>query len=314
MIRLLALCLALLATPLRADVTVSFDFAFSGDASEAPQARLQVTDLLASQPIEVIEGAGEPGHRVVSFVVPTAAFDGPYARLRLVFSDLRLPADDAKADQSMVFATEMILRRDQLADTTQISVPVVTSSRKGAIKPAMGMPQVAEEVTGRYFMAQQWASLYTASAEAVAAAPESFGLQRMISRALADFSIAMAQARPGAVLLIPSEEMGALIKQYWGQGSDGRATHLRAYQEARTALWLDLAGVEGLLRQARRAGVEGPQFCARAKAMLDFFERHSPLEDEARLVDLIFPNPGTLQAYLAGRRLDEKYSCTRYSF
>jgi len=48
--------------------------------------------------------------------------------------------------------------------------------------------------------------------------------------------------------------------------------------------------------------------------VLDFFERHTPLEDEARLVDMTFPNLGTLQANLAGRRLDEKYSCTRYSF
>ncbi len=117
---------------------------------------------------------------------------------------MKLPADDVWADQTIPFVTEMILRRDLLADATRISVPVVTSSRKGAIKPAMGMPQVTEEVTGRYFLAQQWASLYTASAEAVADAPESFGLHCTIWRSLADASIAMAQARPGALLLIPS--------------------------------------------------------------------------------------------------------------
>ena len=312
--RLLALCLVLLATPLRADVTVSVNLAYAGQATEAPQASRQVTDLLSSQPIEVAEASGEAGHRVVSFMVPAAAFAGPYSRLRLVFSDMRLPTDDAKADQNIIFATEMVLRRDQLADTMEISVPVVTSSRKGAIKPAMDMPQVAEEVMGRYFMAQQWASLYAASAEAVAAAPASFGLQRLITRSLADFSIAMAKARPGAILLIPSEETGALINQYWGPDTEGRATHLRAYQEARTALWLDLADVEDLLKQARSAGVERPQFCAKAKALLDFFENHPPPADETRLVDLVFPNPGTLQGYLEGRRLDEKYSCTRYQF
>ncbi len=314
MTRLLAVCLCLLSAPLRADVTLAFDFAYAGGAADTPAARLQVTDILSNQPIVATDAAGGPGHRLISVVVPDAAFAGPYARLRLVFSGMKLPADDSKADLEMVFATEAILRRDLIAGTVTTLVPVVTSSRKGAVKPAMDMPQVAEEVPGRYLMAQQWASLYTASPEAVAAAPESFALQRLISRALADFSLALSKATPSGLMLIPAAEMDGQIKQYWSAGSEGRATHVRAYQEARTALWLDLAAVEGLLRKARRSGVEGPQYCAKARELLDFFENHPPVEGEAGLVDLVFPNPGTLQGYLDGRRLDQKYSCTRYSF
>lgn len=56
-------------------MTVALDFAFGAVATEAPQAWLRVTDLLASQPIAVIEGASEPGHRVLGLLVPTAAFD-----------------------------------------------------------------------------------------------------------------------------------------------------------------------------------------------------------------------------------------------
>lgn len=131
---------------------------------------------------------------------------------------------------------------------------------------------------------------------------------------MADFSLAMSQARPGPVLLIPAEEMGATIKLYWAQGSEGRSTHLRAYQEARTSLWLDLAGVQDLLSQARKAGVEGPKYCNQAKILLAFFKKYRPSDAEAGLVDLIFPNPGSLQLYLEGRELDVTYSCTRYSF
>jgi len=314
MTRLLALCLALFAMPALADVTVTLDFAYQDPNGTAPQARVQVTDLLTSQPIVPTLAEGDAGHRLVSFVVPEAAFPGPYARLRLAVDGLHLPPDDRKADQDILFAVELILRRDQITDAVKIAVPVVSSSRKGAVKPAMDMPQISEEVQGRFLLAQQWASVYNASPEAVAESPDSFALQRLISRAMADFALALAQGRPGGALLIPAEEMGATIKLYWPQGSEGRSTHLRAYQEARTHLWLDLAQVQGLLSQARRSGVEGPKFCNQAKALLAFFDTYRPMEPEARLVDLVFPNPGTLQGYLDGRALDVKYSCTRYSF
>lgn len=314
MTRLLFLCLALLAMPARADVTVTLDLAYMGAADLSPQARLKVTDLLTNQPIEVAEAEGEPGHRLLRFVVPDAAFPGPYARLRLAIDGLRLPQGDNKADQPIVFAVEALLRRDLITGDITLPVPVVTSSRKNAIKPALKMPQIEEELPERFWLSQQWSSLYVASPESVAAAPDSFGLQRLISRAMADFALALSQSRPGPVLLLPSEEMGETIKLYWPNRSEGRATHLRAWQEARTSLWLDLPQVQGLLSQARRSGVEGPKFCNQAKSLLAFFNTYRPSEAEAPLVDLVFPNPGTLQGYLDGRALDVKYSCTRYSF
>lgn len=136
----------------------------------------------------------------------------------------------------------------------------------------------------------------------------------MISRASADFALALSQARRGPVLLIPAEKLGATIKLYWPQGSEGRTTHLRAYQAARTSLWLDLAGVPDLLSQARKAGIERPKYCNQAKTLLGFFQKFRPSDSEAGLVDLIFPNPGTLQGYLEGRALDVTYSCFRFSF
>ena len=310
MTRLLALALAVMATPAFADTAVTLNFAYA-EPGATPTPRVQVTNLLTDQPIEVTEAEGDPGHKLVTVAVKDSDFAGPYARLRLAVSGLHLPSDDAKSDQEMTFATELLLRRDMITDPVVIEVPVAVSSRKGAIKPAMEMPQIAEETPGRYFMAQEYASLYTVSAEDVAAAPESFALHRLIARALADFALAMGQAKPGPVQLVPAEEMQATIKLFWASQPNGLTTHLRAYQEARTALWLDLANVQSLLIQARRAGVEGPGLCAKAKDLLDFFDAHRPADTEAKLVDLIFPNPGTLDGYIQGRRLDYVYSCAR---
>jgi hypothetical protein len=115
-------------------------------------------------------------------------------------------------------------------------------------------------------------------------------------------------------MLIPPERMGAWIKHFLGQGSEGRATHRRAKQAARTVLSHVLVVVAGSLEQTRRPGIEGLQFCANAKARLDFLELHLHRQEEVKQVYIVFPSPGTFQADLAGRRLIEMYSCPRYSF
>ena len=112
-----------------------------------------ITDLLAGQILQPSPSEGEPRHRLISFTLPETSFDGRYTRLRLAVDGLRLPGDDNKANQSIVFAFEMLLRRDQITDTVKVDVPVVTSSRKSAIKPAMDMPQIAEKVGARFFQA-----------------------------------------------------------------------------------------------------------------------------------------------------------------
>ncbi len=56
-----------------------------------------------------------------------------------------------------------------------------------AAKAGAKRVQVAEVVAGRYFMARQWASLCIATAENVVAAPEFFGLPRMISCAISRY-------------------------------------------------------------------------------------------------------------------------------
>lgn len=320
MLRLLALCASLfsvigLAAPAAAQVEVRLSFAYQ-DAGQterdAPEPRLQVTNLLVAAPIEVrLAPVTDDGRNVVAFTLTEADFAGPYARLRLAVDGLRLPPDDAKSDTEMQFAFEMILRRDLLGATVDIEVPVVTSSRKGALKPFMEMPQIAEDLPQRFLMAQQWVSLYAASEQAVAASPGSFALHRLISRALVDFSLAMANGRPGAVLLIPAPEMRRVLELYWGADGEGAAQHLRAYADARTILWADLAGAETLLRQARRSGLEALKLCGQASELVSFFETHLPAEDEARKVDALFDNPGSLQAYLEGRRLDIRFACGR---
>lgn len=158
MTRLIALCLALLALPAAADVTVRLDFAYD-HASSTPETRVQVTDLLQGQTLTSALTDGEPSHRLISFTLPETSFAGPYARLRLAVEGLHLPASDNKADQPIVFAFEMILRRSLISDEVTLNVPVASSSRKSAVKAAMEMPQIAEEVPSRFFLAHEWASL-----------------------------------------------------------------------------------------------------------------------------------------------------------
>jgi hypothetical protein len=101
------------------------------------------------------------------------------------------------------------------------------------------------------------------------------------------------------------------VALYWDADRDGKKQHLRAYADARSFLWQDLAEVETILREARRAGVEAVGLCVRAEQVLDFFEKNPPPEEDARRVDLMFPNPGSLQGYIDGRRLDVLFICTR---
>ena len=179
------------------------------------------------------------------------------------------------------------------------------------MKGLLADPPIAEEIPGRFFVAQQYMAAYQATEEAVAAAPGSFALHRLIARAMADFSLALTDQRGQGVQILPAAEMARDIGLYWKGDAEGRKQHLRAYSDARTMMWRDLSQVEDILRQARRAGVETVQRCAEAVQVLDFFETVRPPADEARKVDLIFPNPGTLDGYLEGRRLDVKFICSR---
>ena len=311
-----ALWLLLPALPAGADVTLRLSFAYlDGGAGAVPAPTVTVSDLLGSQPLQAT-GAPDPADPAVqgvSVTLPEAVFSGPYARLRLAVADLRLPPGDRQSGEDIRFAFELVLRRPMLGDTLELKVPVVTSSRKQAMKPYMDLPQIAEEMPARFFLSQQWMSLYQADPASVAASPQSFALQRLVSRAIADFAIRMADMEAGAVLVLPATELRDTLALYWDGMPDGRALHLRAYADARTILWLDLARTETLLRSARRGGVPAPAACTEARAILDFFETHAPDASEAAKVDSMFPTPGTLSGYIAGRRTDWRVICTRFS-
>lgn len=295
-----------------ATVRLSFLWAEAGQTAPLAVPQVQASDLLTQSAITVAADPQAPagGHDIV-LTVPDAAFVGPYARLRLAVSGLSLPPGDSKSDQPIQFAFELVLRRDSLNAPVVLTIPVVTSSRRGALKPYMEMPQIAEDLPARFFMAQQWMSLYEASPEAVAAAPKSFALHRAISRGIADFAIAMADIVPGPALVVPPPELGRVLELYWDRQPKGREIHLTAYADARTILWRDLRRAEDLLREARRSGVDAVQSCNKARELIGFFTANPPAEDEARKVDALFPNPGSLAAYLEGRNLDVKFACTR---
>lgn len=295
------------------ETELRFDFAFVEPGLPAPVPEIVVTDLYSDRPLSVatveVEAEGV-ARRVVQ--LEEDRFDGPYARLRVAVSGLQLPAGDSKSDEVIRFAFEMVLRRDLLPDgPLEVRIPVVTTSRRQAMKPYMAMPELQEELPDRFFMAQQWMSLYQASAEAVAAAPQGFALHRLIARAVVDFAIATADARRGPVLILPTPELKQTLDLYWASMPTGQRTHIAAYEDARTILWLEVPLAEEMLRRARRSGIEAPAACAQAREHLDFFARRLPAEDEAGRVDRLFPSPGTLAGYLEGRRLDILFACTR---
>lgn len=315
MIRLMTFLAALLPLPALADIPLRLNFAYldAPDTVVLAAPDVTVTDVLGNEVLPVAMAApaeGGPTQQAVA-VLPDSLFRGPYARLRVAISGLRLPPGDSQSDEAMSFAFEVVLRRASLPEAVEIDVPVVTSSRRGAMKPYMEMPEIAEDLPDRFFMALQWMSVYRADEAAVTASPRSFALHRLISRAIADFAIRMADGRPGAVLIIPATELRDTLRIYWQNEPDGRALHLRAYADARTILWLDLARTEQLLRDARRAGVNAPALCNEARALLAFFAAHKPADEEAAKVDSMFPNPGTLSAYIAGRETDVRAICTR---
>jgi hypothetical protein len=224
---------------------------------------------------------------------------------------LRLPPEDARSKDELAFAFELILRRDTIPEVVEIRIPVIISSRKEAMKTLLSNPQIAEELPDRFFAAQQYMVAYRAEPDAVAAAPSRFALQRLIARAMVDFSLDLTDQRQGGVQILPAPEMARDVALYWDADREGKKQHLRAYADARSFLWQDLAEVETILREARRSGVEAVGLCARAQQVLDFFENTPPPEDDARRVDLMFPNPGSLKGYLEGRRLDVLFICTR---
>lgn len=298
-----------------ADTELRFDFAYVEAGLPAPTPEVVVTDLFSDRPVTVVsaeaEEAGEGVARRVVRLEPDR-FDGPYARLRVAVSGLELPSGDSKSGEDIRFAFEMVLRRDLLPEgPVVLRVPVVTTSRRQAMKPYMTMPDLIEALPDRFFMAQQWMSLYQASAEAVAAAPQGFALHRLIARAVVDFAIATADARRGPVLILPTPELKQTLELYWASMPTGQRTHIAAYEDARTILWLDVPLAEEMLRRARRNGIEAPAACAQAREHLDFFARRAPAEEEAEPVDRLFPAPGTLAGYLEGRRLDILFACTR---
>ncbi|OYU17313.1 MAG: hypothetical protein CFE34_16345 [Rhodobacteraceae bacterium PARR1] len=317
--RAFCLALGLLALPLQAgaDVTLrlSMGYVDSAAGAVATAPTITVTDLLGDQPLQasVAPDAADAARQVATVTLPESLFSGPYARLRVAVADLRLPPGDSQSAEDIRFAFELVLRRDLLPEVIDLALPVVTSSRKGAMKPYMDLPQIAEELPARFFLAQQWMSLYQADPGSVAASPQSFALQRLISRAIADFAIRMADLDPGAVLILPAQELRDTLALYWDGMPDGREIHLRAYADARTILWLDLGRTEDLLSTARRGGTPAPAACAEARALLAFFDTHRPDEAEAAKVDSMFPNPGTLTGYLSGRRTDLTVSCARFS-
>lgn len=306
------LMVPVLTLPARADVTLRLTFAYLDSAAGLPTPELSVTNLYTQAPVPALVPEAAPEGTAQRVITLTEAdFAGPYARLRLAVAGLRLPAEDARADRDLTHAFELVLRRDKLAEVVDIKVPVIVSSRKDAMKPLLTDPPVAEDMAGRFFVAQQYMAAYQATEEAVAAAPASFALHRVITRALADFSLALTAQRGQGVQIVPAEEMRRQIELYWQTDREGRKQHLRAYADARSFQWQDLAEVEDILRAARRSGVETVQRCAEAVRVLDFFETTRPPASDARRVDLMFPNPGSLDGYLAGRRLDVKFICAR---
>lgn len=295
------------------ETEVRLEFAYSEAGLAAPAPEVAVTDLYSDRPIEVAAPEAEvEGTALRVMRVEADRFDGPYARLRVAVSGLQLPEGDSKSGEDISFAFEMVLRRDLLVEgPVVVRIPVVTTSRRQAMKPYMAMPELVEELPDRFFMAQQWMSLYQASAEAVAAAPQGFALHRLIARAVVDFAIATADARRGPVLILPTPELAQTLDLYWASMPKGQRTHMAAYADARTILWLEVRLAEDMLRQARRSGIEAPAACAQAREHLDFFARRLPAEDEAKRVDQLFPVPGTLAGYLEGRQLDILFACTR---
>ncbi len=312
---LLALGCAFGATA-QADVALRISFAYLDAASGAavPAPKLTATSLYRQAPIAVLAPELAPEGRAERVVqLSDADFDGPYARVRLALADLRLPDGDARADRDLSFAFEVILRRDLLGDEVALTIPVIVSSRKGAVKPLLADPPIAEDIAGRFFIAQQYMAAYQAPVADVAAAPGSFALHRLIARAMADFALKLTDQRGQGVQLVPAPEMARDIALYWQSDRDGRAQHLRAYADARSMLWTDLTEVETILRAARRGGIAAVGLCADARARLDFFERRLPDDGDAARVDQLFPNPGSLAKYLAGRRLDVKFACGRFA-
>lgn len=312
-IAFVVLLVPLFALPARADVLLRLSFSYlDGGGSGVPAPDLTVTHLYSQTPLQALVPEAMP-EGTAQRVIPLseADFTGPYARLRIAVGGLRLPPEDARADRDLTFAFEVILRRDKLADVVDIAIPVIVSSRKDAMKPLLADPPIAEEVAGRFFIAHEYMAAYQATEEAVAASPTSFALHRVITRAQADFSLALTAQRGQGVQILPTEETRRAIELYWQSDREGRKQHLRAHADARSFMWQDLAEVEDILRQARRSGIETVQRCAEAVQILDFFETTRPPAEDARRVDLMFPNPGTLDGYLAGRRLDVKFICTR---
>lgn len=295
------------------EMELRLEFAFVEPGLPAPAPEVVATDLYSDRPLEVVAAETEvEGMALRVLRLEADRFDGPYARLRVAVSGLELPEGDSKSGEDIRFAFEMVLRRDLLPDgPLVVRIPVVTTSRRQAMKPYMAMPELVEELPDRFFMAQQWMSLYQASAEAVAAAPQGFALQRLIARAVVDFAIATADARRGPVLILPTQELAQTLDLYWSSMPNGKRTHLAAYADARTILWLDVPLAEEMLRRARRSGIEAPAACAEAREHLEFFARRLPDPEEARRVDQLFPVPGTLAGYLEGRRLDIVFACTR---
>jgi hypothetical protein len=302
----------LAAVPLRAETNLRFEFTHLDSRLPAPTPTLTVTDLFSDTMLDVTAQDAAEATTVLSTIIADTRFDGPYARLRVVVGGLELPPGDSKSGQEIRFAFEIVLRRALVGDgQVVIRIPVVTSSRRQAMKPYLAMPDLVDDLPDRFFLAQQWMSLYQAGPDAVAAAPQAFALHRLISRAVADFAIATADERRGPVLVLPVPELAQTLDLYWSSMPTGKRTHLTAFADARTILWMDVPQVEDLLRKARRNSTEAPSLCRTAETYLGFFARRRPLPDEAAWVDAMFPVPGTLDGYLNGRQLDIGFTCTR---
>ena len=310
----LALGLLTFAAPLRAETEIRFEFTHLDAALGTPSPDLVVTDLYQSTALDVMARDPQDETAILSTTLAQTGFDGPYARLRVVVGGLELPPGDSKSDEEIRFAFEVVLRRELLGDApVVIRIPVVTTSRRQAMKTYLAMPELVEDLPDRFFMAQQWMSLYQASPAAVADAPQAFALHRLIARAVADFAIATADARPGPVLILPAPELAQTLDLYWSSMPQGKRTHLAASADARRMLWLDLPQIEEMLRKARRNGLEAPALCQQAREHLGFFQRRLPEPAEAESVDALFARPGNLADYLEGRELDILYACRRFS-
>jgi hypothetical protein len=311
---ILALGLAALAAPLRAETEIRFEFTHLDAGIAAPSPDIVVTDLYQGTAMDVTARDPQDATAILATTLADTGFDGPYARLRVVVGGLELPPGDSKSDEEIRFAFELVLRRNLLAEgPVVVRIPVVTTSRRQAMKTYLAMPDLVEDLPDRFFLAQQWMSLYQASPAAVADAPQAFALHRLIARAVADFAIATADARPGPVLILPAPELAQTLDLYWSSMPAGKRTHLAAYADARRMLWLDLPQIEEMLSKARRNGLEAPALCQQAREHLGFFQRRLPDPAEADSVDALFARPGTLADYIEGRELDILYACRRFS-